>query len=546
MSREDNPPRVSRRKFMIWGAAAVATAGLGPALSGCAPSSPAPSPTKSEPAATKPPGAPAPTTAPASTAAAAPAAGQPIPGGILRATIGNDPKTLDPHKQSTLFDMHVRDNLFDGLIDCDLVEIRGALAEKWEVPDAKTYLFYLRKGVKFHDGSEVTAEEVKASFDRVADPNTGATVGSKNITDQMAGISIVDKYTVKIELKQASAAFPSEVGDLKIVPKNFDPNKPIGTGPFQFVEWVRNQRLRMKKFPDYYTKGLPYLDEVVFQAVPDEDQKVVLLQTGQVDFTDTIPLPRVKEVKQGGKIQVIGIPAGVSPSSYWMDCNTNWAPLNDARVRRALNYAIDRKAILDITFGEGTQKSSLVPPKHWAFNPNALSFNDRDVAKAKQLLAEAGLSKGFSVQLKQITSRAEFATIAQLIQANMADIGVKVEILPLDLGVWVEQVNNKGDFQLTLTGLTPLYDPDPLLSRPYKTSGWKNDEFQKLLAQGKETVNREERKKIYYAAQEIAQQESPAFVINERPILYGATPAVQGFKPDLRQHVHFRDTWLKK
>lgn len=228
-----------------------------------------------------------------------------------------------------------------------------------------------------------------------------------------------------------------------------------------------------------------------------------------------------------------------------MDCNCTWAPLSDARVRRALNYAIDRKAILDVTFGEGTLKSSLVPPKHWAFNPKALSFNDRDLNKAKQLLAEAGQARGFNVQLKQITSRAEFATIAQLIQANLADIGVKVEILPLDLGVWVEQIN-KGDFQLTVTGLTPMYDPDPLLSRPYKTTLWKNEEYDKLLAQGRATANQEERKKIYARAQEIAQEESPAFVINERPILYGASPKVQNFKPDLRQHTHFREVWLKK
>ena len=355
----------------------------------------------------------------------------------------------------------------------------------------------------------------------------------------------VDKYTVKLALKAASASFPSQVGDLRIVPKDFDPAKPVGTGPFQYVEWVRNQRIRLKKFADYHMKGLPYLDEVVFQPVPDEDQKIVLLQTGQVDFADTIPLPRVKEVQQGGKIQLVTVPAGVSPSSYWMDCNTKWAPLNDARVRRALNYAIDRKAVLDVTFGVGTLKSSLVPPKHWAFNPNALSFNERDVQKAKQLLAEAGLANGFSVQLKQITSRAEFATIAQLIQSNLADVGVKVEIIPLDLGVWVEQTN-KGDFQLTLTGLTPLYDPDPLLSRPYKLSGWKNEEFDKLLAQGRATANQEERKKIYGRAQEIAQEESPCFVVNERPILYGASPKVQNFKADLRSHTHFREVWLKQ
>lgn len=537
---EKKTTRITRREFVTWSALVAASAGLTPLLQGCAASPPAPAPAAAPPAPT---GAPAAVPAKAPAATAVPSG--PTPGGILRVTLGNDPKTLDPHKQSTLFDIHVRDNIFDGLIDCDLAEVRGALAERWDTRDAKSYTFFLRKGAKFHDGSEVTAAAVKFSFDRVGDASVGATAGPKSVQSQVAGIDIVDSHTIKIELKQPSAAFLSEVADLKIVPTNFDETKPIGTGPFQYVEWVRNQRLRLKRFADYYMKGFPYMDEVAFQPVPDEDQKVVLLQTGQVDFSDTIPLPRLKDVKQAGKIHVIGIPAGVSPASYWMDCNVKSAPLNDARVRRAINYAIDRKAVLEITFGEGTLKSSLVPPKHWAFNPGALSFNQRDVAKAKQLLAEAGRASGFTVQLKQITSRAEFSTIAQLVQANLADIGVKLEIIPLELGVWVEHIN-KGDFQLTLTGLTPLYDPDPLLTRPYRTSGWQNDEYQSLLAKGRATANRDERKQYYFKAQEIAQEESPAFVVNERPILYGASPAVQGFQADLRQHMHFRDVWLKK
>ncbi len=533
--------RISRRKFMAWSAAMAASAGIIPLVGGCSTAPPSPTQAPAKPAEpTKAAGsAPAPT--------AAPAAGAPVPGGTLRSTIGNDAKTLDPHKQSTIFDIHVRDNIFEGLMDDDLTEAKGALAEKWESPDAKVYTFYLKKGAKFHDGTEVTAEEVKFSFDRVMNKDTGATASSTNVTSQIANLTVVDKYTVKMELKQPRAAFLSEVGDVKIVPKSFNPDKPVGTGPFAFAEWVRNQKLTLKKFPDYHVKGLPYLDQVVFTPTPDEDQKVTLLQTGQVDFTDTVPLPRVKEAKQSGKYQVIGIPAGVSPAAYWMDINTKVAPLNDARVRRALSYAIDRKAILDITFGEGTIKSSLVPPKHWAFNPNALSFNDRDVNKAKQLLAEAGQSKGFTVQIKQITSRAEFATIAQLIQANWADIGVKAEIVPLELGVWVEQVQNKKDFQIGLTGLTPLYDPDPLMSRPYNNATqWTNEEYTKTLAQAAATMNREERKKLYARAQEIAQEETPAIVVNERPILYGASPAVQGFKTDLRQHVHFKEVWLKK
>src|SRR5207247_8870083 len=121
---------------------------------------------------------------------------------------------------------------------------------------------------------------------------------------------------------------------------------PIGTGPFPFVQWVRTQRVRLKKNSEYFVKGQPYLDELVFVPTPDENQKIVLLQTGQVDFSDTIPLPRVKEVTAGGKIVVYPIPVGVAPSAYFMPLTTDKAPLDTAKELQPMNLAIDRKARL--------------------------------------------------------------------------------------------------------------------------------------------------------------------------------------------------------
>jgi peptide/nickel transport system substrate-binding protein len=563
---------VSRRALL--GRLGLLSAGIGllPLLEACAPAAPAaptsapaakpteaPKPAAPTAAATAAPAA-APTTPPAAKPTTAPAtpvaaaAGTPVAGGTLRVTLGAEPTTLDPHKLGTLFDRDVSDALFDALIDDDTLDgVRGALAEQWESPDARVWTFKLRQGVKFHDGSELTGEIVKASMERVLDPATGTTGQIRPVASQIESVEAVDRSTVRITLKEPSAAFPVDVADIKIVPRNFDPVQPVGTGPFQFVEWVRNQRVRLKKAPDFWQKGLPYLDELVFVPTPDENQKIVLLQTGQVDFTDTIPLPRVKEVERDGKIVVYGIPAGVSPSSYFMLLRTTKQPLDNAKIRQAIGLAMDRKSQLDVTFGVGTVKSNVVPPKHWAFNPGAMSYDDRNVARARQLLSEGGQPNGFSIQLKQITSRAEYTPMAQLFQANMADIGIKVEILPKELGVWVEEVLNQNDFELGMTGIIPAFDPDSIMVRYHSTlasdgkaMGWKNEEYERLLTQGKATVNQEERKKIYFRAQEIAQEAAPGFVLNERPILYGATPAVQGFRPDIRQHTHFASVWLKK
>jgi len=540
-----------------------------PLLQACAPAAPAaptaapaakpteaPNPAAPTAAAKAPTTAAAPTTAPTTAPAVKPTApaGQPVSGGVLRSTLGAEPTTVDPHKLNTLFDRDVSDAMFDALIDDDTLDgIKGALAESWDSPDARVWTFKLRSGVKFHDGSPVTADVVKFSYDRLQDPNTGITGQIRPTASQVERVEAVDSSTVRITLKTPSAAFPVDASNIKIIPKDFDEAKPIGTGPFQFVEWVRNQRVRLKKNPEYFVKGQPYLDELVFLPTPDENQKIVLLQTGQVDFSDTIPLPRVKEVSAGGKIIVYPIPVGVAPSAYFMPLKTDKAPLDNAKVRQAMNLAIDRKALLDVTFGVGTIKSNVVPPKHWAFNPNAMSYDNRDVARAKQLMAEGGHPNGFSLQFKFITSRAEYTPMAQLFQANLAEIGVKLELLPKELGVWVDEVLNKHDFELGMTGIIPDYDPHAIMVRYHskdsqdgQSMNWQNPEFEQLLAQGKVTVNQEERKRIYFKAQELAQEGAPGFVVNERPILYGATPQVQGFRPDIRQHTHFASVWMSK
>lgn len=472
----------------------------------------------------------------------------------MRVTLGAEPTTLDPAKTNTLFDADVHDAIFEGLISNIVYDpITGAVAESWNSPDGKTWTFKLRKGVQFHDGTEVTADAVKFSFDRIKDPATGASAQPRGRVAQILSISTPDPGTVVFVLEKPSATFPLETSDIMIVPKNFDATKPVGSGPFVFVEWVRNQRLRVQKFKNYRVPALPYLDEVVFVPTPDENQKVVLLQTGAVDMTDSVPLPRVKELTSGGKIVVIGIEAGVSPSSYMMILRTTVKPLDNPKVRQAINYAIDRKAMLDVTFGVGTLKSNPIPPKNWAFSAAAPSYNQRDVAKAKALLVEAGLPNGFNIQLKHITSRAEFIPIGQLFQANMADVGIKVELVPQPLAVWIEDAQNQHNFQIALTGVTPGPDPDAILTSLYdqlqangKMSAYKNDNLQKLIEQGRATVSKEERIKIYAQAQQIIMTEMPSWPINERPILFGATPAVQGFVTDIRQHLHFNSVWLKR
>jgi peptide/nickel transport system substrate-binding protein len=476
-----------------------------------------------------------------------------VPGGTLRVTLGAEPDTLDPHKGDTLFDIDVFNALYDALINDDISEgVKGDLAESWDSPDGATWTFKLRQGLTFHDGTPIDSAAVKAAIERGQNPATGAVGSVTVVVNTITGMETPDPATIVFTLNAPSATFPIQLADVKIVPPNFDATKPVGSGAFKYVEWVRNQHVQVAKYDGYYKEGLPYLDGVQFLPTPDENQKIVLLQTGGVDLTDTLPLARAQEIQQGGEFQVFSIPKGVTPATYFVLCKTTDPLLGDARVRRAMNFAIDRQALDDAVFNFGAIKSNFIPPENWAFNPNALSFNERDLDQAKSLLKEAGQDGGFKLQLKHITSRAEYTQLAQIFQANMADIGIEVEIVPKEIGVWVQEVLVQHDFQLGMTGELPGDDPDLIMTvydinnEDGAAMGWKDDEFLNLLKQGRATVDQEARKPVYFRMQEIVQEASPGFVLHERPILCAASPAVQGFRVGLRQFLHFESTWLKK
>jgi len=487
-------------------------------------------------------------------ATAAPATGpppaRPTPGGVLRVTLGAEPTTLDPHRSSTLFDFHVKDAIFDGLLEDDFTQgPKGQLAESWESPDASTYVFRLRPGLRFHDGQPLTAEAIKFSVERSLTQGTGQ---PRVLVEQIAATEVLDPRTVRFRLKAPNAAFLLDAADIKVVPPNFDERNPVGSGPFQFVEWVRLRHVRLRKFSGYYQNGRPYLDELVFLPTPDENQKLVLLESGQVEFTDTVPLPRVQAVRQAGRVRVHGIPPGVSPSSYYLLTRADRPPLDNLKVRQAISFAIDRKALLEVTFGEGTLKSNAIPPKHWAFNPQSVSFDERDLPRARRLMSESGVG-AVTLQLKHLTSRAEFFPIAQVIQANLAEIGIRVELVPQQIGIWINQVLVQRDFQLGLTGVIPPYDPDSILGNLFsirrvngRAIGWRHELFEKQLDQGRSVVRQADRKRVYDHAQLIVQYDAPGIILNERPILYGALPSVQGFAPDVRQHMHFHGVWLAR
>lgn len=581
-----SPARWTRRRFLV---GALGVAGLVPLLSACAqtpaapaakpaePAKPAEAPKPTEaaakpteapaaaaeaakpaapaaaaPAATTAPAAPAATTAPAQ--AASTAGGGPTRGGSLKTTLGADPGTLDGHVISTIFGISVVDMLSPGLVteDDKTAEIKPELVERWEAMDDRTYQFSLRKGIKFHDGSPVTAEDVKFSIERIQDKDAkvGTNAAYKQKVEPIESLEVVNDSTIKMKLKAPLAPFVGGLVDVRITPRSYDPAKPVGAGPFQFVEWSKNQQVKLKRYDGYWDPKRPYLDELVYLPTPDEDSKITRLLAGQVNFSDTIPFPRIEELKKNPNVQIYQKDPTLTPSHYPLLINNKRPPFDKVEVRQALSWAIDRQAIKDVTFGYGEKISSAVPTGHWAFNPKALSYDKQDLEQAKSLLVKAGLPNGFKTTLKFITSRAEYTPIAQLLQDAWSKIGVQVDLLPLEINVFVDQVNGKADYDLGMTGFLPGWDPHWLFIQTYVTPknyiGWTNEEFDKLAAQAGAIADQDKRKPLYQRMHEIVQIEQPLVTIGHRFIIMTALKEVQGFEPNYRQFNHFTDTWIKK
>ncbi len=369
-------------------------------------------------------------------------------GGTLIIAIQDEGTTygygLDP-TYTTLgfpFQSAIFHELFDGLTIRDFDgTVKPDLATKWEQPDAVTYVFYLRQGVKFHDGTPFNATAVKVSFERTLDGSKPSNLARGRFAG-IKSIDIVDNFTVKITLRAPDPFFLEAVASHSGIPSPSAMAKwgaefgfhPVGSGPFKFVEWTSKDHVTMDAFTDYWA-GRPYLDRIVVKVVPDQSVQVVGLEKGEYNLIWTLPdfVSKLKQdkvpIQDGGysKFNVLSINLNA----------TNSIPqLQDKRVRQAINYAINRKALVDsLEAGYATPAITMVLPTWDWWNPSLKTFPDAgDVAKAKALLSEAGYPNGFEVELLTSTYQG-FDKIATIVQQQLAQVGIKATIKSVEFAV---------------------------------------------------------------------------------------------------------------
>ncbi len=375
------------------------------------------------------------------------------PGGNIVITYKDDVATLDPAIGYDWQNWSMIKSIFDGLMDYvpGTTELRPGLAESYEIsPDGKTYTFHLRKGVTFHNGREMTAEDVKYSLDRVTTPATqspgagffGSIAGYDAMADgsatSLSGVTVLDPATVKIALSRPDATFlhVMALNFSSVVPKEevekwgADFGKhPVGTGAFKLSDWTIGQKLLLTKNAEYWRAGLPYLDSVTFEVGQEPIVALLRLQKGEVDIPgDGIPPAKFTEVMNNPdeKKQVV---VGGQLQTGYITLNVEMKPFDNVEVRRAINMAINKDRIVQMINGRATPATQPLPPSMPGYTKDYAGYAF-DPAKAKAMLAEAGYPDGFQTQLYVMNTDPN-PRIAQAIQQDLAAIGGKAEIKAL-------------------------------------------------------------------------------------------------------------------
>ncbi len=532
----------TRRAWLIR-AGVLAGSGLLAACAPAAPVSPTPAPTSAP--ASKPTTAPttapaskpttAPTTAPAAQPTAAPAAAATTApatggkkGGKVTWALEQDPVHLIPYGAVPTANMWGKEFMYDSLIAWDRnLSVQPALSTEWSAPDDHTYVFKLRQGVKFHDGSEVTADDVKWGIEAQANPPAPGI--KTQYPAKITSVDAVDKYTVRINM---SGPDPSVVGYFAwqrytpVTPQNiYDKlnvlTQGIGTGPYKLVEFVPNDRVVYTRNPDFWNKDLPYIDELTLKVLPDEQARVAALRSGAIDGATFTP-DVAKTMANDRNLTVLkGLYAAHKEIQLVIkDANKN--PWNDIRVRQAMSHAINRQDIIDKVFGGDAAYSSIIPPGYgdWPLAEADLKGNylKYDVDKAKSLLQQAGLGGGFEIELQSINPPRFITQAAEVVAEHWKAVGIKTTVVPLEIGTFAKS-NADGTYaggQLTARGMrgdpngyvTEFHPKTPIFEKWF-AGGWTNDELTKILDDALLTADQAKRKQLYTRAQQILLTELP-------------------------------------
>jgi peptide/nickel transport system substrate-binding protein len=435
---------------------------------------------------------------------------QPVHGGSLAIGLDSDPGPVDPLTSSSLGSEQVKAQIFDPLLRLGANNrVEPNLARSWTRTGATTYTFHLRPGVEFQDGTPFNAAAVRFNLERMA---SSASIWSGFLP--LRSVTVMNPLTVKVVLDYPFAPFLSYLtydpgymvspATVRKWGKNFGIH-PVGTGPFELVDWVKNDHMDLRKNPHYWQPGRPYLDRVTYRFIPDPTVKVVDLISGAVQTVDYVDPAQVKRVTADTSLIYKTAPG---TGLTYLNVNPDVSPLNNPNVREAISLAINRQAIVKyVAYGLGEPARSVVTPAYWAYN-NSVPPIRFDLARARALLR--GRHYSLTMQVPPT-----YPLQAQVVKQDLAAIGIDVTLEQQD---WTTAVNNlyKGNFQLQYFDdlPAPWPDPDGLLYAFYAKKGafngvgYTTPELQSLVTRAREVKSQAKRKALYIELQKLAQHEN--------------------------------------
>ncbi len=443
-----------------------------------------------------------------------------------------DITSLDPQDHNDTKSERVSFLLFNRLFKLNTdFEVVPDLAESWEQPSPVEWVITIKQGVKFHDGTEMTSEDVKFSLDR-----SKSMPKVQQVLSEIEKIEIAGPYSVKITTKSAFAPFLYTLvhAGTSIVPKAYAESgdgfeNPVGSGPYTFVEWVSGDRVVLQKNMNYYdAANMGQSERIIFKVIPEGTSRTIALETGEVDVVDELPTIDIGKVGSNPDLALYEVP---STRIDFFAMNTERAPFDNQKVRQAFNYAIDKEAIIMVAIdGAGVEAGSVLAPSFLGYKAADYEYNPE---KAKQLLAEAGYPNGFTTSI--MTSGDERKRIAEVIQANLADVGVTASIEMLEWGTFIDSVL-QGMAESLVLGWTSNPDPDATLT-PIFFSGniggmnfsrINNPNIDRLLKEAREELDLAARTRVYNEFHEYVMDQAPFVPLFVKNNIVGARAALKG------------------
>ncbi len=484
----------------------------------------------------------------------------------LRVGFTLDALTLDPGNHRKRETETIIRNMYDGLLTRDAkMNVVPELAASWKQVDVTTFEFKLRHGVKFHNGDEMTAEDVKFTMDRMIQKNRidGQTSPRGGLLGPLKDVQVVDKYTVRFNLSTAWAILPAMLPFQEVVSKAFVEKvgdkglatQENGTGPFRLVEWRKGDSIIMERFADYYggspaipPVGPAKVERVIFKIIPENSSRVAALLAGDVEIAVDVPVHMMKQIDANKSTKVVKVNG---TRSFFVSLNNTKPPFDNKLVRQAANYALNKKLIIDkILLNTATPINGVLSPDAFGFDATLPAY-DYDVAKAKKLLAEAGFPKGVDVTMDV---EGAFAETAQAIASLLTKAGIRTKVQVGEGSVlkakWDPSKPKSGDMWLTSWGNGSL-DPEDIFAPTLRTNdrgnsaGYSSAIVDGLLSAASTETDPVKRAEMFKRAQKQVNADAPWIFLWVPQDIYGVSKRLKGWQPGADSRVNLHRAYLE-